>query len=853
MASSSAPPPINAAAAAAPAATIGTARSTGPSAQLGPLTLCAVCQSIDIPLLPSEDEPGQPHHHSLAALKVSANTCTLCAMLLSVALGTRDDIDRELNGQAKDSFRSFISVESPNGGTRMLESISGLYLAGSNMTTGRAPGEPEPSAEFTKRYTFQDDDKVRPWLFGNWWKIEPSVTPQLIGLGVRLGLLPTVEHGEGNTTGDDTVSPKGDESIHLRGTYLRLRTSVGSPFASWIPGRLVDMDSSSPASFGRINRWLAECDKFHKCKPQNTPLPTRILEVGSSDDDSVTLVDGAEILAPFLALSHRWGTSHRITLTKDNIISFKSGIALEALPKTFLDAVNIARALDVRYLWIDSLCIIQDDPDDWEREAARMADVYANAYLTIAASFSEDDSSGCFPPWSVRAKSDGVSTDIQSHGFPPIYAHASPLIDMKPRPNSEPGTASYLAKCQFTLLNYTKSTGNLAADITISKEWMPSSLLSKPTSYLIPSFGRPFDAPGLQPLAQRGWTLQERILAPRMLHFCPDQMYFECLIGQLAEDGSRIVCHDKKFEHLLATQRLPQEKHGLGSVSGTSFIEGHPPVADETPQTGRWDGGWLVLVKNYTSRKLTVQDDKLPALSGLAHRLASYTYDTYLAGLWKSHLLEDMFWRVQVFEEHRIQVPDGFMHYVGKRLCTPSRPAKYRAPTWSWASLDDAQVKFVPLDYGRLLARLVDAKTVPQGEDRFGRLKSGWLCMRGPLIAVQKAPADYKPHIEEPLGFGVPMVIDTVDGIAYGEGYFDVESESARDRCLAFFLDPANAILLEPVEGSEGTYTRLGTAKFLRTQEQRRENPLMIPGGGLGSVPYGPVTNVDGLKEVIII
>src|SRR5438034_1924444 len=69
---------------------------------------------------------------------------------------------------------------------------------------------------------------------------------------------------------------------------------------------------------------------------------------------------------------------------------------MRALPKTFQDAVLLTRALGVRYLWIDSLCIIQDDEKDWKRENPKMGEVYQYATITIAAAHARDSSEGCF-------------------------------------------------------------------------------------------------------------------------------------------------------------------------------------------------------------------------------------------------------------------------------------------------------------------------------------------------------------------------------------------------------------------------------------------------------------------------
>jgi hypothetical protein len=88
----------------------------------------------------------------------------------------------------------------------------------------------------------------------------------------------------------------------------------------------------------------------------------------------------------YIALSHCWGSTNLIRTTTRTLSTHEEGILITDLPKTFRDAISICRYLKVQFLWIDSLCIIQDDEQDWEREASRMADVYANAYLTIAAS-----------------------------------------------------------------------------------------------------------------------------------------------------------------------------------------------------------------------------------------------------------------------------------------------------------------------------------------------------------------------------------------------------------------------------------------------------------------------------------
>ncbi len=105
---------------------------------------------------------------------------------------------------------------------------------------------------------------------------------------------------------------------------------------------------------------------------------------------------GAATTPPYLALSHCWGGAVPIRLEKETLGSWtKNGIAFSSLPKTFRDAVAITRQLGIRYLWVDSLCIVQNSAKDWKNEAALMAEVYGNACCTLAALSSRNSNGGC--------------------------------------------------------------------------------------------------------------------------------------------------------------------------------------------------------------------------------------------------------------------------------------------------------------------------------------------------------------------------------------------------------------------------------------------------------------------------
>jgi hypothetical protein len=97
-----------------------------------------------------------------------------------------------------------------------------------------------------------------------------------------------------------------------------------------------------------------------------------------------------------MTLSHCWGKAEFLKLTKSTLGHVKTGFKREELPKTFRDAVDITRVFDVRHLWIDALCIVQDSAEDWNRESAEMMNVYEHSYCNIAATGAFNSEQGCF-------------------------------------------------------------------------------------------------------------------------------------------------------------------------------------------------------------------------------------------------------------------------------------------------------------------------------------------------------------------------------------------------------------------------------------------------------------------------
>lgn len=126
-------------------------------------------------------------------------------------------------------------------------------------------------------------------------------------------------------------------------------------------------------------------------------LPTRILDLGGPLR-SIKLVEGSHIRSHYAAFSHCWGPPDKRPLitTKKTFQDHPEGISFSSFPQTFKDAIITVHQVGLQYLWIDSLCIIQDDEDDWRREAECMGLIYAKARFTIAAADATDSSKRCF-------------------------------------------------------------------------------------------------------------------------------------------------------------------------------------------------------------------------------------------------------------------------------------------------------------------------------------------------------------------------------------------------------------------------------------------------------------------------
>ena len=228
--------------------------------------------------------------------------------------------------------------------------------------------------------------------------------------------------------------------------------------------------------------WLRDCKEHHpNCRHEHlsvasNALPTRLVDVGSLHQPATCrlfLPVQPHHRVEYLTLSHKWGGAIVYKLTKATLESMLQGISLDDLPLTFQHAILITRNLGYRYLWIDSLCIIQDDVDDWAFESTTMSRIYSNCVLTIAALWGDNSHAGCY------VERNPLTTENCHIGK---WKHGEVVV--------RPGD---------------RRRGQGLA-------------LVEPT-----------------PLLDRAWVLQERFLSPRTLYYGPLELFWECGKYSLSE------------------------------------------------------------------------------------------------------------------------------------------------------------------------------------------------------------------------------------------------------------------------------------------------------------------------------
>jgi len=188
-------------------------------------------------------------------------------------------------------------------------------------------------------------------------------------------------------------------------------------------------EAGSAAHLEIIRRWLDDCDhRASTCKrpklgqptrDASAKLPKRLIDVGSYSDDTVRLWETMpQDTGEWIALSHQWGPKRHFSTKCENLKDHIAGMKFDELPDTFKDAVTVTRALGHRFLWIDSICIVQGAGGDFEHEAKRMEEYYSGACCVIAASCATDHYSGFLK---TRKKRDYVALRRDMESKAPFY------------------------------------------------------------------------------------------------------------------------------------------------------------------------------------------------------------------------------------------------------------------------------------------------------------------------------------------------------------------------------------------------------------------------------------------------
>lgn len=355
----------------------------------------------------------------------------------------------------------------------------------------------------------------------------------------------------------------------------------------------------------------------------------------------------------YMTLSYSWGGLYPLRLLEGNMEELKAGLPNDHLPRTFREAMDVCRAFGVKHLWIDSLCIIQDSDTDWAHESTNMHQVYGNSICNIAASASRNPLEGLFR--------DRTAADLL------------PIIETS-FTDRENHCISEFRRTPYIFANYE----NL-------------------------------------PLLRRGWVLQERILAPRVLHFGEHQLFWEC-------DEKPLLC--EAFENGIPGPPSPWSPRPLRSVIRLSYQKRMIDTVLEL---------WFRVVRSYTRAHLTYDKDRFVAVYGIA-QLFRQTGDTYHYGCWDSRLVECLAWAT-----------DQFHDPVGRRG-RPSEPTEFRrtnpiaAPSWSWMSVV-GPVSYV--SYMHDTEQLILLSSVLSSSSDSSHVSSGYhrnatsLRLRGPLLELR--------------------------------------------------------------------------------------------------------------------
>lgn len=408
-------------------------------------------------------------------------------------------------------------------------------------------------------------------------------------------------------------------------------------------------------------------------------MPTRVIDVSG---ETLRLIDTrAEGLkhGKYVTLSYCWGGPQPVTTTKASLEQYLRVLPAEELPQTISDAITVTRELRVKYIWVDAICIVQDDPEDKVVEISRMTGVYNRSYVTISAS----TASTCH------------------HGFLQIRKLEKTPIRLR---------AEYSRHKKGSVL-----------------------LVTDPASD--------------EPIHKRGWTMQEHLLAPRLLMFGSLCMEFRCLSGNERDGGTALPFNIQQdgipvMEGRVASVLYSAKYGGVPDARRKNILKRNTFLyrtglmslalrltGEKYQQQGILIEQWASIVEAYTQRRLGFLEDRLNAISGIAKKMHRTELGEYLGGIFSYALLSQLMW---ARAEGQAPLP---------------RPSEgYRAPSWSWASID-GQVTFKNHMWSSLktTASLIEFSIQPKSEvERYTKYLSGMVHILGeaaPLKLVEDPPS----------------------------------------------------------------------------------------------------------------
>ena len=436
---------------------------------------------------------------------------------------------------------------------------------------------------------------------------------------------------------------------------------------------------------------------------------------------------------PYITLSHCWGKSNFLKLTKTTSQRLRNGFsAADTLSKTFQDAIIICRELKVKYLWIDSLCIFQDSPEDWRYEAAQMGQVYENSLCNIAATGASNAEEGCF-----RDRDESLLR-------------------------------------RFTIKSEWDNRKNGTWEIIDQLFWDTRT--------------------DKAPLNERGWVMQERWLSPRVLHYGWDQILWECSELDACETYPGGL--PKPLQNSRSGFKLDPELKALRDPE-LIFLRDQQQDDLTVSDMDLWHRNtWDSIVNRYNVTGLTKKEDKLVAISGIAKRMQISFDDEYLAGLWRKSLPSHLLWSV--------------IYSGPPRSLTPTRPRPYRAPSWSWASVDGKVLSYGVRNNG-ITITILDAVVTPVGADSTGQIKDGFIRLSGRILPAELV----RPSGPEPR-----YIMVRVDSEVF-ETYYQHDTDSEALDGLSVYILPirsydfdntpyVDCLVLDPAPQGNGTYERIG-------------------------------------------